>query len=91
MILVGIKNDDPVIADYCRCLVAATGHISVSAPQLGAFFSCIGITFLAYAGFGMMANAADKVKDPQVIMPRAFLSGDWRYHVALYLAGTGFA
>ena len=27
----------------------------------------------AYAGFGMMANAADKVKDPQVIMPRAFL------------------
>ena len=36
-------------------------------------FSCIGITFLAYAGFGMMANAADKVKDPQVIMPRAFL------------------
>jgi len=49
-------------------------HISVSAPpSSGAFFSCIGITFLAYAGFGMMANAADKVKDPQVIMPRAFL------------------
>ncbi len=49
-------------------------HISVSAPpSSGAFFSCIGITFLAYAGFGMMANAADKVKDPQVSMPRAFL------------------
>ena len=38
----------------------------------GAFFSAIGITFLAYAGFGMMANAADKVRNPAATMPRAF-------------------
>ncbi|ELM3737850.1 amino acid permease, partial [Edwardsiella piscicida] len=38
----------------------------------GAFFSAIGITFLAYAGFGMMANAADKVRSPATTMPRAF-------------------
>ncbi len=65
-------------------------HISVScAPSSGAFFSCIGITFLAYAGFGMMANAADKVKDRHYAA--GVSGGDWRYHVALYLAGTGFA
>ncbi|BET81864.1 Inner membrane transport protein YbaT [Edwardsiella anguillarum] len=43
-----------------------------SSPGGGAFFSAIGITFLAYAGFGMMANAADKVRSPATTMPRAF-------------------
>ncbi|AOV96003.1 amino acid permease [Edwardsiella hoshinae] len=44
----------------------------VSHTGSGAFFSAIGITFLAYAGFGMMANAADKVRNPAETMPRAF-------------------
>lgn len=31
----------------------------------------VGLTFFAYAGFGMMANAAASVADPQKVMPRA--------------------
>ena len=37
----------------------------------------------------MMANAADKAKDPEVIRHGRFC-GDWRSHVVLYLAGAGF-
>ncbi len=74
MILVGIKMMILLLLIIAGVWSLQPAHISVSAPpSSGAFFSCIGITFLAYAGFGMMANAADKVKDPQVIMPRAFL------------------
>jgi amino acid transporter len=38
----------------------------------GAFASSVGLTFFAYAGYGMMANAAADVADPEVVMPRAF-------------------
>jgi amino acid transporter len=31
----------------------------------------VGLTFFAYAGFGMMANAAASVSDPRKVMPRA--------------------
>lgn len=74
VILVGIKMMILLLLIVAGVWSLQPAHISVSAPpSSGAFFSCIGITFLAYAGFGMMANAADKVKDPAVIMPRAFL------------------
>ncbi|HGV6173333.1 TPA: APC family permease [Escherichia coli] len=74
VILVGIKMMILLLLIIAGVWSLQPAHISVSAPpSSGAFFSCIGIIFLAYAGFGMMANAADKVKDPQVIMPRAFL------------------
>ncbi len=74
VILVGIKMMILLLLIIAGVWSLQPAHISVSAPpSSGAFFSCIGITFLAYAGFGMMANAADKVKDPQIIMPRAFL------------------
>lgn len=74
VILVGIKMMILLLLIIAGVWSLQPAHISVSAPpSSGAFFSCIGITFLAYAGFGMMANAADKVKDPEVIMPRAFL------------------
>lgn len=42
-------------------------------PSAQALFSSVGITFFAYAGFGMMANASDKVADPRRTMPRAFM------------------
>ncbi|WP_447888467.1 APC family permease [Serratia fonticola] len=42
-------------------------------PSAQTLFSSVGITFFAYAGFGMMANAADKVADPHRTMPRAFM------------------
>ena len=69
VILVGIKMMILLLLIIAGVWSLQPAHISVSAPpSSGAFFSCIGITFLAYAGFGMMANAADKVKDPQVIL-----------------------
>ena len=34
-------------------------------------FSGVGLTFLAYAGFGMMANAAGSVPSPERTIPRA--------------------
>lgn len=37
-----------------------------------AFASSVGLTFFAYAGYGMMANAAADVANPEVVMPRAF-------------------
>ena len=68
VILVGIKMMILLLLIIAGVWSLQPAHISVSAPpSSGAFFSCIGITFLAYAGFGMMANAAE------VIMPRAFL------------------
>lgn len=42
-------------------------------PSAENLFSSVGITFFAYAGFGMMANASDKVADPRRTMPRAFM------------------
>ncbi len=75
VILVGIKMMILLLLIIAGVWSLQPAHISVSAPppSSGRSSSCIGITFLAYAGFGMMANAADKVKDPEVIMPRAFL------------------
>ncbi|WP_059215001.1 APC family permease [Escherichia albertii] len=74
VILVAIKMMILLLLIVAGVWSLQPAHISLSpAPSSGSFFSCIGITFLAYAGFGMMANAADKVNDPAVIMPRAFL------------------
>ena len=36
-----------------------------------ALMQSVGLTFFAYAGFGMMANASSSVANPQRIMPRA--------------------
>jgi len=38
----------------------------------GTLLASVGLTFFAYAGYGMMANAAAAVKDPARTMPRAF-------------------
>lgn len=43
-------------------------------PDNTDLFSSVGITFFAYAGFGMMANAADKVVNPRRSMHRAFMT-----------------
>ncbi len=47
-------------------------HPMAAAPSsLTGVFSGVGLTFLAYAGFGMMANAAGSVPAPQRTIPRA--------------------
>ncbi len=38
-----------------------------------ALISSVGLTFFAYSGYGMMANAAGSVADPARTMPRAFM------------------
>lgn len=45
---------------------AAAAHSSLTG-----IFSGVGLTFLAYAGFGMMANAAGSVPVPERTIPRA--------------------
>jgi amino acid transporter len=45
--------------------------IKHAVPHLLPFISSIGITFLAYAGFGMMTNAAGSVANPRKTIPRA--------------------
>ena len=58
VILVGIKMMILLLLIIAGVWSLQPAHISVSAPpSSGAFFSCIGITFLAYAGFGMMPRA----------------------------------
>ncbi len=50
------------------------GHAPPTATSdhgLAGVFGGVGLTFLAYAGFGMMANAAGSVPDPQRTIPRA--------------------
>ncbi|MCW0136378.1 hypothetical protein OIU92_09750 [Escherichia coli] len=73
MILVGIKMMILLLLIIAGVWSLQPAHISVSAPQLRCVLLLYQDNLPAYAGFGMMANAADKVKDPQVIMPRAFL------------------
>jgi len=38
----------------------------------GALLAAVGLAFFAYAGYGMMANAAGEVQNPERAMPRAF-------------------
>ncbi len=47
-------------------LLHAHGHVPA-----GSLLSSVGLTFFAYAGYGMMANAAGSVSDPVKTIPRA--------------------
>jgi amino acid transporter len=40
-------------------------------PAAGVLLSSVGLTFFAYSGYGMTANAADAVADPAKAIPRA--------------------
>jgi amino acid transporter len=59
LMLAGLPGIDP------RML---TSGASVSP---GALLASVGLTFFAYAGYGMMANAAESVSDPGRTIPRA--------------------
>ncbi len=50
-----------------------------------ALVSSVGLTFFAYSGYGMMANAAGSVSDPARTMPRAFFLAIG-VTIALYVA-----
>jgi amino acid transporter len=59
LMLAGLPTIDP------RML---TSGVSVPVPTL---LASVGLTFFAYAGYGMMANAAESVPDPGKTIPRA--------------------
>lgn len=42
-------------------------------PDPNALLAAVGLAFFAYAGYGMMANAAADVPNPERSMPRAFM------------------
>lgn len=47
-------------------MLSEHGHVPA-----GSLLSSVGLTFFAYAGYGMMANAAGSVDDPTKTIPRA--------------------
>ncbi len=51
------------------------GDLLAAGPglQLASMTSAVGLTFFAYTGFGVMANAAASVGNPQKVMPVAIL------------------
>ncbi|MFO1148106.1 MAG: APC family permease [Alsobacter sp.] len=49
-------------------LMAGHGHVPPSS-----LLASVGLTFFAYAGYGMMANASDEVADPVQTIPRAIM------------------
>lgn len=58
-------------------LGVATAHGIAMRPEYdwSVIFGSVGLTFFAYAGYGMMANTTGNLRDPQKTLPRAiFLS-----------------
>jgi len=72
LVLVGIK-----LTILAVLMVAGTygmvGHATVKhvTPHVLTLMSSIGLTFFAYAGFGVMTNAAGRVSKPKQTIPRA--------------------
>jgi amino acid transporter len=63
-ILTGLMIAGAISMEHAQPVVAV-------APGLTGVFAGVGLTFLAYAGFGMMANAAGSVPEPERTIPRA--------------------
>jgi amino acid transporter len=59
LMLAGLPTVDPAML---------TSGVSVAASAL---LASVGLTFFAYAGYGMMANAAGSVANPEKTIPRA--------------------
>lgn len=51
--------------------VISHGLLPHATPRVFPVFSSVGLTFLAYAGFGMIANAAGNVAQPKKTIPHA--------------------
>jgi amino acid transporter len=72
IVLVGIK-----LAILALLMSAGTygmmghPHVQHAAPHFISLISSVGLTFFAYAGFGMMTNAAGRVSRPKQTIPRA--------------------
>jgi amino acid transporter len=72
IVLVGFKLF--ILAGLMIAGAISMGHAQPVATVKAGFpgvIGGVGLTFLAYAGFGMMANAAGSVPDPERTIPRA--------------------
>jgi len=72
VVLVGLKLF--ILAGLMVVGATNMGHLPAGAmggSTLTGIVGGVGLTFLAYAGFGMMANAAGSVRNPQRTIPRA--------------------
>ena len=72
VVLVGIKLTILAVLILAGAY-GMTEHASVSqvTPHFFTFAGSVGLTFFAYAGFGMMTNAAGRVRNPERTIPRA--------------------
>ena len=70
--LVGIKLTIPVVLMLAG-LPGIDPRMLASGASVGpaTLLASVGLTFFAYAGYGMMANAAGDVARPEVTIPRA--------------------
>ena len=73
VLLVGTKLVIIIALVATGVFTVDTTLLNISTFSGDTLFSAVGLTFFAYAGFGMMANASDKVADPGRVMPRAFM------------------
>jgi amino acid transporter len=72
VVLVGIKLTILAVLILAGAYgMTAHAQVEHSSPHLLPLFSSIGLTFFAYAGFGMITNAAGKVANPTKAIPRA--------------------
>lgn len=73
VLLVGTKLVIIIALVATGVFTVDTTLLNISTFSGDTLFSAVGLTFFAYAGFGMMANASDKVANPGRVMPRAFM------------------
>ncbi|WP_413483111.1 APC family permease [Morganella psychrotolerans] len=73
VLLVGIKLTIIIVLIITGLFTMDAGKLEIHTFSGDALFSAVGLTFFAYAGFGMMANASDKVAEPERVMPKAFM------------------
>ena len=84
VVLVGIK-----LVILAVLMLAGTygmvGHAAVKhvTPHFLSLISSVGLTFFAYAGFGVMTNAAGRVSNPKRGLPPRDLPRDSRCHLAV--------
>ncbi|MBW5408460.1 APC family permease [Morganella morganii] len=73
VLLVGTKLVIIIALVVTGVFTVDTTLLNINSFSGDTLFSAVGLTFFAYAGFGMMANASDKVVNPGRVMPKAFM------------------
>lgn len=90
LVLVLLKLSVLALLMLAGMLQAGSQHVAEHLhPTLISLFGSVGLSFLAYAGFGTMANAAESVDRPEVTIPRAIYVAI--FTVAVLYVGLAYA